>query len=552
MRRSDQFCRVKTLVNPDFRGPVWSVWFFLILLWGCQQGPQLESVSPPKQLEEMGADVRRQFQERWDAVQNADQSDARTKSEAWGALGQWFQAYRFPESAAMSYRNAKKLDPAIAKWAFYLAMIELEEGDLETARSQFELALELDPDANEAEIELGEMASNMQDLERARGHYRNVLARTPDNPSALLGMAKYFLAKGDPNASIELLEKLLAQQPEVSRANYLMGTALVQIGEKEKAKAHFTKVPQDNNQHIPVLVKQPWTTEIQNMKLGSRIYTKKGLQALEKGDINLAASLLERAVTDDPTNPEIKVNYAILLEKVGRLDLAKAELDGALALDPDNFRAHLVLGRLGVNSHRLVAAEKHLKRALEIDANATEAQIQMGKLWQIQKRYDEALEYYGLARKVNRPLVGTRFWYSAILSFTEGIDQALTAVGQDLALLPEERSLRLLRLRFLVTVPGEKRQVAAARAALEGFQNEPDVYYAETAAMVAAAAGDFQTAIDWEKAALKTLTTLRARKPAQVARRRLILYQRGEPCETPWEADEASVTKSVDPPERLP
>jgi len=538
--------RLKTWV------PVTFCLFLLPAMLSCGRGPALESVLPPKQLEHLDVGVRKQFQMVWDAVQEPSSQNAKSKSEAWGALGQWFQAYRFPESAAICYRNANALDPDMAKWLFYLGQLDLEAGRLESAKAYFNQVLVLQPDSIEALLQLGDMASNAQDLSDAAGHFQKVLALDPDNPDALFGMGNYHFAQGELAACVAVLEKLLAQQPDASQVHYLMGSVLVQMGEADRAKVHFDKVPKDNNQHVVLRGDRPWTDEIQKMKLGSRLLTKRGLQALEKGNYKVAAKLLGKAVADNPNNPEVRVNYAIILENLGRLHLAKSELDKVLAMDPDNLRANLVLGRMGVEGRRFTAADKFLRRALEIDPNSPEAHIQMGKLRQIQNRYEETLTHYAAVRHLNRPLVGTRFWYSALLSLTQGIETALAAVEKDLTVLPEAPMLQLLRIRFLVTASDQARDVAQAKKLLRSLQVEPDVFYAETVAMVAAAAGDFSTAVAWQNTGLETLESLRARKPAQVARRRLILYENREPCQTPWESDEAHVTKQVPSSERLP
>ena len=58
--------------------------------------------------------------------------------------------------------------------------------------------------------------------------------------------------------------------------------------------------------------------------------------------------------------------------------------------------------------------------------------------------------------------------------------------------------------------------------------------HAETVAMAWAELGNFEEAIAWQNRALDLGTEREPTTELDLARRRLALYQRGEPCRAPW------------------
>jgi hypothetical protein len=67
--------------------------------------------------------------------------------------------------------------------------------------------------------------------------------------------------------------------------------------------------------------------------------------------------------------------------------------------------------------------------------------------------------------------------------------------------------------------------------------------------MLAAAERRSAVAVAWQRAAVDAHAASDAYVPAHVARRRLVLYERGDACRQPWEAEERLVTLPVEAPE---
>ena len=539
--------------NPQARGVLTTALHFAALaLLSCGGNRHLESVAPPTNLDQLGTSVKDQYLSRRQTLNDLDQGK-KTKpevlGEAWGELGQWYQAYQYPSSAMACYRNAHQRDTADARWPYLLGRLSLEAGDLATAKACFEKALSLDPTADSAQVALGDLACDRQDGDTGALHYGDVLKRNPENSGALFGMAKLFLSRGDGKTALGYLDTLERLQPQATQVLYLSATAWTQLGDGERANEYFARVPEDNNMHRPLNPDDPWMQEIYSLNRGEKQLTRQGMIALRQGDYEKAAVLAGRAVGESPDNVDIRVNYAVTLNKLGRRHAALEQLETSLAMDPNHGRAHLVIGALLLEEKRLDAAERHLKKAVAVDPRSAEANLQLGKLYQRQGRLVESVERYGLVRQLEGPFQGARFWNAALLLALDRPGEAAAALDEDLKLMPEERNLRLLRIRLLAAAPESGLlDGVEARRELHELGAEIDVFFAETAAMAEAENGNFKLAAAWQQAAVDSLSETGAHVPAQIARRRLALYLREEPCRKPWEASEAMVRKAVQTP----
>jgi len=70
------------------------------------------------------------------------------------------------------------------------------------------------------------------------------------------------------------------------------------------------------------------------------------------GNQETAASLFARAVSDDPNDPEIANNQAVLAMQMGQLDMAEQAFRRALAIQPNFQQAGTGLGRLLIDAKR--------------------------------------------------------------------------------------------------------------------------------------------------------------------------------------------------------
>lgn len=516
-----------------------------------EMAPEIAQINAPPDLDQLDLAVREQFAELWQQRQETPEVGA-----AWGVLGQWFDVYSYADSAQRCYRNAQLLEPYEPRWPYYLGRLAQDGGDLAGARAMYERAAQLAPGIAAPRVRLGDLWLQQQELEQAQSRYREVLELQPDNPGALLGIARLALLRGDAGAALQPLQALEEAQPEAAEVQYSLGLAWRQLGDQEQAIEHFGRVPEENSDQITLDQEIPWDDQLRRLDLGARTLTQRGIRAFRRGEHRTAVVLLGRAVAAEPEGSEKRINYGVALRETGHVRAAAEQLREALRLAPDDSelatKAHLELGRLLTPGSPGTAAQ-HFEAVLALDTNSIPAHLELGRIFHRRGQLPAALEHYEAVWRLQPSDVdGVRFWYAAVLSALGRYPEAARVLNDE----TQERSARLLRIRLLSAAPvAGLRDAARARRLLQQVEHRQvarstpvDVLFAETAAMVAAEEVDFEEAIAWQLAAIATLEGVRPRSAAHTARRRLVLYQRGDACRTPWEVQEKLVRLPVESP----
>ncbi len=177
------------------------------------------------------------------------------------------------------------------------------------ARSEFEAALNLDPDNLAATVNMGVASRVASDLPAARQWLERSLALDPDQITALYNLALVERIGGDPERALELLERVTTLDPLDPTAFYNLGLTLNQVQRHAEALAAFDAV----------LARQPWHVSAHYNR--GRVLLQLGRQdeamaALEKSQELAAGDLattvgqqygeqgrLSLAVEDMPRNP---------------------------------------------------------------------------------------------------------------------------------------------------------------------------------------------------------------------------------------------------------
>ena len=94
--------------------------------------------------------------------------------------------------------------------------------------------------------------------------------------------------------------------------------------------------------------------------------------AIQKGDLGLAMSWMDKARALAPDHPEVRTHLAILQSSVGMAERAGTELDAALSVDPNFSEALLWKGLIALHNGDRTAAISSLERALENASNREE------------------------------------------------------------------------------------------------------------------------------------------------------------------------------------
>ncbi|AKS41531.1 tetratricopeptide repeat protein [Wenzhouxiangella marina] len=544
MRASDGLKAASDFQRVSLRTSVLFLLCWLVLLLSaCSSDPlPLEVVEAPQDLGEMDRSVRSQFEQLW--LDGGQSSPSPALRGNWGALAQWFHAYRYPDSAARSYANAILVEPAEPRWPYLLAVLLAEQGESARARELFQAALELAPRVQSIHVRLGDLARQGGDLDAAEAYYRQALSLSSTDAGARFGLGQLALLRGDAEMALHWLEPLSREQPDAAVLNYAMATALRLSGDLAGAQDLLERVPDENLHQIGLRQDDPWWTELLRIEQGSREVSRRAVQAVRRGEHQRAAVLFGIAVQRDPEGAEERLNWALALSRLGHHQQALEQIQEAVARAEPGSDLH---ARVRTEAARLQTQAGRPRQALAILENLlgerpeqTRARVQLASLLHSFGDLQGALRQYETLRELGDFSADLAFWQVAAHLALDRRDRAAEQLIEDLSNYPEARQLRLLQWRLMATEVSTDQDLlqSVLRQAVQAMGDPPGLLEAETQAMLYAALDEYEAAIAWQEAVTDALSAESEAASLQIARRRLTLYREGKRPSRAWEANE--------------
>ncbi|HEY6343642.1 MAG TPA: tetratricopeptide repeat protein [Bryobacteraceae bacterium] len=199
-------------------------------------------------------------------------------------IGQWLSRFGKSAEARAALSAAKNLNPASIDADLAIAMLDMQEGKIETAHTELTNLLAAQP-ANEAvNLLLAELEVSQKNREAAAVHFSAVVEKNPDNVTALNGAA-YLMVGQDPNTALKYAQHAADLAPNDAMVQDTLG----------------------------------W------------VYYR-------KGDYRKAVDYLSRSVAGQPS-PVRRFHLAMAYFKTGDRDQGQQELTQALAQDPNLFKS---------------------------------------------------------------------------------------------------------------------------------------------------------------------------------------------------------------------
>lgn len=222
-----------------------------------------------------------------------------------------------------------------------LALAQIATKDLRSAIANYEKLVRLKPNAA-AYARLGQLYLQQKDFDAARKAYAKSLELSPQNLSAMVGMAVLELTSGDLGKASERVTALRKAHPDAAVSYQLEGDILRnQKRFKEAASAYAEAYGRAPSPPLGLLVYQ---------------------MRKQAGDAT-ALKWLEQGIQKFPDSAELHMILAGEHLAAGRFAEATGEYEKVLALNPDN---PVVLNNLAW----LYQQQGDLKRALELGAKA--------------------------------------------------------------------------------------------------------------------------------------------------------------------------------------
>ncbi len=184
--------------------------------------------------------------------------------------------------------------------------------------------------------------------------------------------------------------------------------------------------------------------------LAKRSPYERALEEIDKGNIDQAASLLEKAIAKGPADlPRLQVLYSsTLLRKAdllsGRDDAtAAALLVRAVEADPTNMEAYFDLGKLHTKGKRYPDAIKAYRKAAELDSRSADTFFNLGFVYAASGDYPNAEKSFLRVTALRPPYLDRALFNLAAVQRKQGkTGQSIESLEEALAVNPNNDRAR--------------------------------------------------------------------------------------------------------------
>lgn len=254
--------------------------------------------------------------------------------EAVGSLGELSRLYHangFLAEAAACYGGLEALQPGEGRWAYRHAMILSGYGENEAAVALFRQVAGGREAYVPARLRLGETLLKLGDVAAAGEIYAGIFEAHPDEPYALLGLARCDLERERWKDARDKLERLVAM------TNYALGYDLIvpvyeRLGETERAAAIRGQMRAWGAFRD---MTDPWMDELLDDSYDAYQLSLAAGAAERRPDVPLAIRRMERAVALAPQSATLRFQLAMLYLKRGEYTKSRAQLETCTTLAPE-------------------------------------------------------------------------------------------------------------------------------------------------------------------------------------------------------------------------
>jgi tetratricopeptide (TPR) repeat protein len=487
----------------------------------------------------MAESVQKQIGDRHSALLQKSGSRGTPPQElslAYGDMGKLLMAADYPDAAEPYFLNAQTLAPDDYRWPYYLAHLYRKKGDLSKATPLFERALASEPDDVAILVWLGDVYLAEGRPADAEPKFSKALSLQPTSLSARFGLGRTAVAKQEYGRAVEYLEEILRRDPEAAGAHYPLSVAYRGLGRLGEADAHLKQ-----RQEHDILPADPLMVELEELLESPQSYESRGIRALNSKDWPQAAALFRKGLELAPNSAALRHRLGTALYMMGDAHAAEKEFEQVVRRSPDYFLAQYSLGVLLQDNGRHAEAIERFSAALQARASYTEARLRLAASLRRAGRPGESLSHYEQILAVDPNLTEARFGHAMALVQLRRYREARDRLSEAMKAYPDQLVFAHGLARLLAAAPDDRvrngqQSLALVQELLQKTQRTPDL--GETMAMALAELGRYGEAAGIQR----DLIAGGERAGRQEIVRRLVanlkLYERGEPCRTPWSEDE--------------
>lgn len=326
------------------------------------------------------------------------------------------------------------------------AEIALQDGDLQGAAAQLQLALVYDTDSVYLTLKLASVHLRLGALAKAIKLADRAIALDPRSAEAFLLKARAELARNAHALAEGMLKRALALDPTSVDAAIELAHVLARAGKVAEALAVLAATAERVPESPDPLA------EIAQLEAG-------------RGRLEAAAQALERALRRDPRSAQLAGALSGIYEREGRYAEAAVVWRDLLELVLDDPDALLEAARAELWNERDEAADRDVELVQEL-MRGFDADQKIGLLYLSEGRTEKALHFLEAALRARPGDPSTRFAYATALAEA---DRDAAALAELQRIAPDSERYVDARLeigRILATEGKLDRAIAALRAAV--------------------------------------------------------------------------------------
>jgi tetratricopeptide (TPR) repeat protein len=452
-------------------------------------------------------------------------------ASAYGELGKLLTAAEQVDAAEACYVNAQTLAPADRRWPYYLGHLYRIRGPLPKSAAAFEEALRLQPNDLAATVWLGEVYLAQGRGAEAEPLFLKALTIEPDSVPGHFGAGRVALAKKDYTGAVRHLEQALAANPAQTAAHYPLAMAYRGLGDVTQAEAHLRQ-----RGDIQIQPTDPLMKDLDELLQSPKAYDLRGGRALESGDFPSAAAQFRKGLALEPGNASLRLRLGTALFQMGDARGALEQFEQVVQTSPEYGRGHYSLAVLLEANGRHKEAIDRFSMAVQYEPGYVQARVGLAGALRQSGRLQEALAQYDEARRLNPGVPSAALGYAMTLVRLQRYQEARAVLGEAQQRNPGEPTLSEALVRLLAAAPDTRvRDGRRALTLVEGLlKKQQTLELGEALAMSLAEVGQYAQAVAVQR---DVIAAAERAGLGEVARRlgdNLRLYERREPCRTPW------------------
>ena len=385
---------------------------------------------------------------------------------ALGELGRLYNANGFFAEASQCYQALLQVDPADPHWPYLLATIVAGYGQLDDALPLWRRAVKGAPGYTPARLRLGDTLLKTNQSAEAAGVYTAVLAREPQNPYALLGLARIDVEAGRWAAARDRLV-VVVQESNYGIGYDLLPTVYEHLGQagaaeairaRNKASGAFFDVP------------DPWLDELNPDCYDSYRISAAGT-ADHAGDTRAAIQILERALILAPDKAVFQYQMAGFYLRQRDFATARKHFERCTVLAPDFSDGWAQLADLLMKIGDRAGSERVLTAGLAKCPGSPGLHLQRANQLNAAGRYPEAIEEFKQAIHLRPDEAEAHISLAGVYFQLDRTNDGLAEIDEALKVEPEHPGA-LATLAYNAINNGDE---AGARKWLSHVKQQPRV-----------------------------------------------------------------------------